>query len=99
MLAEPQTGYARCHLFELAAVGVAGLHVERIGLARSATHPQQDAMPPSPRILSNLRGQARQPASAAGTQQAESEIAKQAASVDRTVRSRHDLALRYWLNA
>ena len=50
VLAELQAGDVGFDLLELAAVGVVGLHVERVGLAGTAAHPQQDAMPAATRI-------------------------------------------------
>ena len=43
MLAESDAGHGRSGFFEWTAVGMAGLEIERIELAGSAVHPQQDA--------------------------------------------------------
>ena len=57
VLAESQAGNLRRDFLELAAVGVARLHVERVGLRRTPRHPQQDAMPPPLWIAGQLIGQ------------------------------------------
>ncbi len=60
VLADPQARHAGFDLLELAAVGVAGLHVERVGLRRPAGHPQQDAVPAAARVAGGLLGQKRE---------------------------------------
>ena len=56
----------RFDFFELAAVGMAGLHVEGVGLRRPAGHPKQDTMPPPLLLGCQLIRQERKPAAAAG---------------------------------
>ena len=90
VLAEPQPRNARREFFELAAVGVAGLHVERVGLARPAAHPEQDAMPVPARILRDLGRQRRQPTRAARAQQAQPHGAQHVAAMKMTAVTVHD---------
>ena len=49
-------------LLERAAVHVAGLQIERVGLAGTAVHPQQDARPAALRVGRHVRRQRLQPA-------------------------------------
>jgi len=50
---EPNAGNLGGDLFELAAVFMAWLHVPRIGLARTASHPQQNTVPAPTRVRCN----------------------------------------------
>ena len=61
VLGDTDTGDAGLDGRKGPAVGVAGFWVERIGLRRSARHPQQDARTPPLRNIRGLRRQTRQP--------------------------------------
>src|SRR4051794_4330264 len=80
MLAESQPRNLRRHLLELPAVGMARLHVERIGLRWPARHPQQDALPPPLLIVRQLISQNRKPAAGARAEKAKRGGMKKAAA-------------------
>jgi hypothetical protein len=71
VLTEAEAGDFGGDFLELAAVGVAGLHVERISLRRSACHPKENAVPAALRIIREGAGEVREPAAGASSQEAE----------------------------
>ncbi len=62
MLADSQAGHARGDFLDRATVLVARLEVERIELARAATHPEQNARPAAGRVGGDRLGQSFGPA-------------------------------------
>ena len=62
VLADHDAGHRRLDRLELAAVGVAGLGVEGVGLARAAGHPEQDARLSPLRVRARVGGQGLDPA-------------------------------------
>jgi hypothetical protein len=93
VLAELQARGLGRDFFELAAVGVAGLHVEGIGLAGAAGHPEKDAVAAAARIGGDLRGERGQPVRAAGAEQAKAHVLEHQAAIDRGVAIGHDWVL------
>src|SRR5262249_30765943 len=65
-----QPGRLGCDLLERAAVGVPGLHVEGVGLAGPAVHPQQDARALARRVGRRRLRQVLDPARAGGAERA-----------------------------
>jgi hypothetical protein len=65
MLAEAEARHAGRDFLEGPAVGVAGLHIKRVGLRWSACHPQKNATPPAILIIGQRVGEPRKPAAGA----------------------------------
>src|SRR5262245_64663693 len=72
MFADLDVRYARCDRPDRSAVGVSGLEVEGVELARPAVHPEQDARPASPRLRARLFGESAKPACVPRTEGPES---------------------------
>jgi hypothetical protein len=69
VLAEANAGNFGGDFLELAAIGMARLHIESVGLRRSPGHPEQDAMTSALGIVRQGRSQVREPAAGANVQQ------------------------------
>jgi hypothetical protein len=82
VLAEAEAGGGGGDLFKLAAVGVAGLHVERVGLARTAGHPEEDAVSRAAGVGGDLVGEGGEPTGAGCAEHAEAHLLEHRAAVE-----------------
>jgi hypothetical protein len=83
MFTESHPRHIRGNFLELPAVLVPGLHVERIGLARPAGHPQKDAMSSPTGVGGQLLCQRRQPTTHACSTGTASQRMQQPPAVDK----------------